>query len=141
MPAVAGVVADRAGERNRGSYMGVYMFAFAAAFVVAPLAGSWVYERLGPRALWFGCAAMGPVLWAAISALRPALVRRRAARRRGARSGGRLILLPAALGRLLLLPAGCSCFCSCVSAAARGPGPPATAEASVASASLRWSLR
>lgn len=76
MPAVAGVVADRAGDRNRGSYMGVYMLAFAVAFVVAPLAGSWIYERLGPRALWFGCAAIGPVLWAAISALRPALARR-----------------------------------------------------------------
>jgi predicted MFS family arabinose efflux permease len=73
MPAAAGVVTGRAGERNLGSYMGVYTLAFAAAFVVAPLAGAWVYERLGPRALWFGCAAVGPALFLATYALAPVL--------------------------------------------------------------------
>lgn len=75
MPAAGALVADRAGEGTRGSYMGVYMLAFACAFVVAPLAGSWVYEHLGPRALWLSCAALGPLLGLAILALVPAFRR------------------------------------------------------------------
>jgi MFS family permease len=75
MPAVAGIVSNRAGEGTRGSYMGVYMLSFSLAFVVAPLAGSWIYERLGPRTLWLACGALGPVLGLAMRALAPALRR------------------------------------------------------------------
>ncbi len=52
----------RAGPEGTGRYMGAYMLAFAAAFVVAPLAGTTVYERWGPETLWLGCGAVGVVL-------------------------------------------------------------------------------
>lgn len=63
MPILSGVVANRAEEGSRGRYMGLYMLAFSAAFVSAPLAGTWVYERWGYKVLWFGCGALGPLLW------------------------------------------------------------------------------
>ena len=64
MPAATGAVAGRATEANRGSYMGIYMLAFSSAYVAAPLAGTWVYQRLGPRVLWLGCILIGLPLWA-----------------------------------------------------------------------------
>jgi predicted MFS family arabinose efflux permease len=79
MPAAGALVANRAGEGTRGSYMGVYMLSFALAFVIAPLAGSWLYEDLGPRVLWLSCAALGPVLGLALRALAPAFRGGRAA--------------------------------------------------------------
>ncbi len=69
MPILAGVVANRAEEGSRGRYMGLYMLAFSAAFVSAPLAGTWIYERWGYKVLWFGCGALGPLLWAGFHAL------------------------------------------------------------------------
>ena len=62
-PVSSSVVADRAKGGNLGSYMGVFHLAFAAAFVVAPLAGTWVYQRLGAGALWYGCGGVGILLW------------------------------------------------------------------------------
>ena len=58
-PLVTSAVAARAPEESSGTYMGLLSFAFAAAFVVAPLVGTWVYEQLGPRTLWLGCGAVG----------------------------------------------------------------------------------
>ncbi len=52
----------RAGAEGTGRYMGAYMLAFSSAFVLAPLAGTTVYERWGGEALWFGCGAVGVVL-------------------------------------------------------------------------------
>ena len=34
------------------------MMAFAAAFVVAPALGTWIYER-DPMLVWHGCTAIG----------------------------------------------------------------------------------
>lgn len=69
LPVAAGVVAERAGQGSTGRYMGLYNFAFATGFVVAPVTGTWVYENLGPRALWFGCGAVGLLLWAGFHGL------------------------------------------------------------------------
>jgi MFS family permease len=63
-PVFAGAVADRAGEANRGSYMAIFTLSFEGAFVIAPLAGTWIYQRFGPRALWETCGAVGLVLLA-----------------------------------------------------------------------------
>jgi predicted MFS family arabinose efflux permease len=62
-PVSSSVVADRAKGGSLGSYMGVFHLAFAAAFVVAPLVGTWVYQRLGAGALWYGCGGVGILLW------------------------------------------------------------------------------
>ncbi len=62
LPVMGGVVANRAGERSRGRYMALFTVAFEGAFVVAPLAGTWVYQAFGPERLWLGCIAIGAVL-------------------------------------------------------------------------------
>ena len=52
LPLINTVVADRAARGNRGRYMGFYTMSFSAAFVVAPAAGTWVYDHIGPETLW-----------------------------------------------------------------------------------------
>jgi len=63
-PVLGGVVANRAGEANRGRYMGIFTLSFESAFVIAPLVGTWIYQRHGPRALWTSCGGLGAVLFA-----------------------------------------------------------------------------
>ncbi|HEY0510847.1 MAG TPA: MFS transporter [Thermoanaerobaculia bacterium] len=62
-PLVTSAIADRAPDATRGAYMGLLNFSFAAAFVVAPLVGTWVYQHAGPRALWLGCGGVGVLAW------------------------------------------------------------------------------
>lgn len=69
LPVMGGVVANRAGERSRGRYMALFTVAFEGAFVISPMAGTWVYQRYGPAALWLGCMAVGVVLLAGFWAL------------------------------------------------------------------------
>jgi MFS family permease len=66
---VSGLVAERAGERSQGRYMGVFSLAFSVAFVLAPLGGTWIYQRFSPETLWYGCFAIGVVLWAGFNLL------------------------------------------------------------------------
>jgi hypothetical protein len=42
--------------------MALYVMAFGLAFVIAPLAGTHVYENLGPDWVWHGCGVIGLVL-------------------------------------------------------------------------------
>jgi predicted MFS family arabinose efflux permease len=63
LPLMNAVVAGRSGSGNRGRYMGMMTMAFAVAFMVAPLAGTWIYDRFGGDTLWFGVGALGPPLW------------------------------------------------------------------------------
>ncbi len=69
LPLTNTVVAERAAAGKRGSYMGLYTVAFSMAFVIAPLGGTWVYERLGPEVLWFGLGGFGVLLFLAALAL------------------------------------------------------------------------
>jgi MFS family permease len=64
-PLFNAIVARRAGEGQRGRYMGLYTAAFAAALILAPVGGTWVYDRFGPSSLWYGIGALGPLLWIA----------------------------------------------------------------------------
>jgi predicted MFS family arabinose efflux permease len=72
-PLVTSAIADRAPEATVGTYMGLLNFSFAAAFVVAPLVGTWVYQNLGARALWLGCGAVGVLVWAGFQAVAVAI--------------------------------------------------------------------
>jgi predicted MFS family arabinose efflux permease len=74
-PIASAVVADRAREGSLGRYMGVFNLTFATSYVAAPLIGTWVYQAWGPKALWYGCGAMGAILWAGFHLL--AVARRR----------------------------------------------------------------
>lgn len=63
-PIVSSALADRAPEESRGAYMGLLNLSFASAFVVAPLVGTWIYEKRGPEVLWYACGTLGFLLWA-----------------------------------------------------------------------------
>jgi len=69
LPLMNAVVADRAGTANRGRYMGMITMSFSVAFMLAPLAGTFVLERFGASALWYGIGLLGPPLWAGALAL------------------------------------------------------------------------
>ena len=84
-PLVTSAIADRAPEETRGAYMGMLNFSFAAAFVVAPLVGTWVYQQLGPRTLWLGCGAIGLLVGAGFQMV---AVMTGARTRRGAQTRG-----------------------------------------------------
>ena len=75
MPLVTALIAGRASDATRGRYMGIFSFVFSLAFIIAPPAGTAVYQRFGGAALWFGCAATLFALAGAFSLLRPALDR------------------------------------------------------------------
>ena len=69
LPLLNAVVADRADAVNRGRYMGMMTGAFAVAFMLAPLAGTWIWGRFGPDAIWSVVAALAIPLWLAALAL------------------------------------------------------------------------
>jgi predicted MFS family arabinose efflux permease len=63
MPVAEGFVANRAGESNRGRYMGMYSLAYSIAFAVSPGLGTWVYATAGATVLWSACGVAGILLW------------------------------------------------------------------------------
>src|SRR4029079_15815193 len=73
-PSVVGAMGS--GE-SLGRYMGVFHVTYATAFMVAPLAGTWVYQHLGPGALWYGGGGVGIVLWVGSHLLAAARQRQR----------------------------------------------------------------
>lgn len=76
LPILAGVVANRAGEKSRGRYLALLTIAFEGALVSSPLIGTWVYEAYGPRTLWFGCIWIGVLLLGGFWALSGVMGRR-----------------------------------------------------------------
>ena len=58
LPLVSAWVANRATDRNRGRYMGVMSIAFGSASALGPIAGTAIYERAGPDALWLSLAGL-----------------------------------------------------------------------------------
>ena len=65
LPMMNAVVANRASAVQRGRYMGVYTMAFAVAFVIAPAAGTHIFDRFGGDTLWYAIAALGPLMFIA----------------------------------------------------------------------------
>jgi len=53
MPFMATVSVKRSSPQSRGKYMGLYSFAYATAFVIAPLAGTTLVDRFGFDVLWW----------------------------------------------------------------------------------------
>jgi len=58
-PLAVGFVANRASDRNRGKYMGLYVVSFSLAFIIGPALGTGIYDTLGARILWFSAGLMG----------------------------------------------------------------------------------
>jgi predicted MFS family arabinose efflux permease len=70
LPILNVVVAERAGRGYQGQYMGFYAMAYSVAFIVAPVTGTFIYDRLGPAALWHGIGIVGIALGASFVGLR-----------------------------------------------------------------------
>jgi len=87
MPITNAIVAERAGQRSVGRYMGAYTLAFSTAFVIGPIAGTAVYQSIGPQFLWYGVGVVGVVLAFAFTTLSRAL---RTSRQRALRKGAKV---------------------------------------------------
>jgi predicted MFS family arabinose efflux permease len=70
LPMTNSIAAARGAPGSSGRFLGAYSLAFSLAFIVAPVAGTLVYERLGHDALWFGTATLGAALGAGCLVLR-----------------------------------------------------------------------
>ncbi len=70
IPLFAALVAKRATEGNKGRYMGIFSLIFSLAFILAPPAGTAVYDRFGGDAVWYGCAALSLLMAGGFSLLR-----------------------------------------------------------------------
>jgi MFS family permease len=75
MPLATALIAGRAGAENCGRYMGMFSFSFSLAFIIAPAAGTAIYDRFGDDMVWVVCAALCALITAVFSALRPRLER------------------------------------------------------------------
>lgn len=73
LPILNVLVAERAGAGMQGRYMGLYTMAFATAFIVAPVVGTYVYDELGPIALWHAMGIVGIGLVVGSVSLKPFL--------------------------------------------------------------------
>jgi MFS family permease len=79
LPLLSGWVGTRAGEKSAGSYLGLFSVSISIAFVLGPLAGTWIYQHFGGPPLWYGCGVVGLLLWAAFAILSQVSGRRDAA--------------------------------------------------------------
>jgi MFS family permease len=67
------LIADLSPVELRGLYQGIFGSAWGLAFFLGPLLGGWIYEQLGPFALWSACFVLGCLLAASyLSMARPA---------------------------------------------------------------------
>lgn len=64
------IIADLSAVEVRGLYQGIYGAAWGLSYFIGPLAGGWVYERLGSDALWASCLVTGIALALCYYALR-----------------------------------------------------------------------
>jgi MFS family permease len=63
------IVADLSPIELRGLFQGVYVSAWGLSGFLGPLLGGWIYQNLGPQALWFGCFGLGLLVAAGYLAL------------------------------------------------------------------------
>ena len=61
MPMLGSYVNDIAPDHARGAYNGAYSVNFTMALVIAPIAGGYLYEYAGARALWTSCGVLGAI--------------------------------------------------------------------------------
>ena len=56
------IIADLSPVDLRGLYQGIYGAAWGLSYFIGPLAGGWIYENWGSRALWVGCLILCGVI-------------------------------------------------------------------------------
>ena len=64
------IIADLSPVELRGLYQGIFGSAWGLAYFIGPLAGGWIYERLGSDILWISCFVLGIILSLCYLALR-----------------------------------------------------------------------
>lgn len=62
-PLVATFIANRADDRSRGKYMGLFTLTFSLSFVLGPMFGSTAYAQLGPKWMWLSTGWIGLGVW------------------------------------------------------------------------------
>lgn len=62
LPLLTAEVANRSSAANRGRHMGWFGVSFSLAWMIGPIAGSAIYARFSPLALWLGCGGLGILL-------------------------------------------------------------------------------
>ncbi len=62
-PMMVTFIANRAGASRIGMYMGVYTLTFSVSMMLAPLIGSFIYDRFGTTVLWSGYGIVGLVVF------------------------------------------------------------------------------
>ena len=67
-PTRSALVAAMAPADARGRYQGAFVMTWGAGQLVAPRLGTLVWDRAGPRALWFGCVGLGMFVALALAA-------------------------------------------------------------------------
>jgi MFS family permease len=60
-PTMTSFVSSRASDANQGRYMAMLTISFAVAFVIAPIAGTAIYQRLGGDAVWHVAFAVSAI--------------------------------------------------------------------------------
>jgi MFS family permease len=65
-PLSATFIAGRSSAENSGVTMGLFSLTFSLSIMISPIAGTWVYNRFGPRALWFASGFIGFLVWAGL---------------------------------------------------------------------------
>ncbi|QDU65065.1 MDR family MFS transporter [Engelhardtia mirabilis] len=68
-PSAVAWVSLRGPNATRGRTMGVFGLGFALAAMLGPLFGTFLYEYIGPRAPWAGCALLGVLTYLGMTAL------------------------------------------------------------------------
>ena len=56
------LIADLSPVELRGLYQGIFGSAWGLSLFIGPVLGGWVFDYLGPTALWLGCFILGCVL-------------------------------------------------------------------------------
>lgn len=75
-PTRTSIVANLAPPEMRGRYQGAFVMTFGAAQLVGPKLGTWIWQHVGPGALWAGCLGVSVAVALAFAATAPARRRR-----------------------------------------------------------------
>lgn len=62
-PLIATFIANRADDRSRGRYMGLFTLTFSFSFVLGPVFGTTAYAQLGPKWMWLSTGGIGLAVW------------------------------------------------------------------------------
>ncbi|HET9625902.1 MAG TPA: MFS transporter [Kofleriaceae bacterium] len=77
-PMRSSIIAHLAPADARGRYQGAVVMTFGAAQLIGPKAGTWLWQHVGPSALWLSCLGLSAVVAAALAISGPARRRRMA---------------------------------------------------------------